>query len=62
MTKSHWAAIYNYCEANIITKSELLKALQENGTVDRNTKLDELGDYVNGSTYDDMLKFLERNL
>lgn len=62
MTKAHWAAIYNYCEKHLITKWDLLEALKENGTVERNTKLDELGDYVNGNTYDDMMCFLERNL
>lgn len=62
MNKSHWAAIYSYCEKNCCTKYEILSTLKQNGTVDRNTRLEELGDLAGGSTYDDMMKFLEENL
>ena len=62
MTKAQWKAIYDYCETNIISKWDLLEELKQNGTIDRSTNLDELGEYVNGNTYDDMMEFLERNL
>ena len=35
MIKAHWAAIYDYCEENGITKWELLEALKENSTVEQ---------------------------
>ena len=61
MTKAQWAAINNYCEENYCTRQELVEALRNNGTVDRSTKLEELGDYAKGDTYEDMLTFLEEN-
>lgn len=62
MTKAQWKAIYDYCEEYSIPKSALLKELKENGTVSRDTTLEELGDYPESATYDAMIKFLEENL
>lgn len=61
MTKAQWKAIYDYCEEYGIPKSALLKELKVNGTVSRDTTLEELGDYPENSTYDAMIKFLEDN-
>jgi len=62
MTKAQWAAIYNYCEENGITKYDLLAELKANGTVDRSARLEDLGEYASGNTYDAMMRFLWGNL
>lgn len=62
MTKAQWAAIYNYCEEYGCTKYDLLNALKANGTVGRSTRLEDLGEYANGNTYDAMAQFLGDNL
>ena len=62
MTKGQWKAVYDFCDEYGIPTSALLKTLKENGTVDRGTTLDELGEYVNGHTYNDMINFLEENV
>lgn len=62
MNKAQWAAIYNYCEEYGCTKQEILRALVTNGTVERGTKLEELGEYPSDYTYNAMINFLEENL
>lgn len=62
MTKAQWKALYDFGREYGYSRFELLAALKENGTVDRHTTLEELGDYVNGNTYGAMRKFLEDNL
>lgn len=62
MTKAQWAAVYTFCEDMGLTKWELLNALKNNGTVDRSCKLEELSDYVSGTTYDEMMKWLGDNV
>lgn len=62
MTKAEWVAVYKYCEENGCTKAELLRELRSNGTIDRRDTLDDLGDYVRGHTFDDMIRFLEESL
>ena len=41
---------------------ELLAELKANGTVDSNTTLPELSEYVNGTSYEEMYQFLGDNL
>ena len=62
MSKAQWAAIYTFCEDNGITKWELLTVLKNNGTVDRSCKLEELSEYVSGTGYEEMIKFLGDNV
>lgn len=62
MNKEQWAALCDFCEANACTKYDVLKALKENGTIDRNTKLTELHYFIRGNSYEDMQRFLEENL
>jgi hypothetical protein len=62
MTKAEWRAVYDYCEYIGLTKAELLRELQNNGTIDRGATLEDIGDYVRSNTYDDMIRFLEENL
>lgn len=62
MTKAQRAAINNYCEEYGCTRKELLDALKDNGTVEHDTTLEELGKYAKGSTYDAMMCFLEANI
>ncbi len=58
MTKTQWKAIYDYCEDNCyVNPYELLKELKEVGAVDRQTEVDEIGDYADDS-YDGMIEFL----
>lgn len=61
MTKQQWAAVYAFCEEFGCSPRELLDELKENGTVDRHTKLEELGDYPMGTSYNEMLEFLARH-
>ena len=62
MTKAQWKALYDYCDEYGCTRQELLRELVMNGTVERGTKLEELGEYPNDTTYDAMINFLEGNL
>ena len=63
MTKAQWSAVYHYCtEYGYDTPKELLAELKANGTVERSTSLSELDEYVGGTTYDDMYRFLGDNL
>ena len=62
MSKAQWKAIYDYCEEYGISRYDMLKDLKANGTVSRDTTLEELGDYTDGDTYDAMIRFLEENL
>lgn len=63
MTKAQWSAVYNFCaEYGYDAPKDILAELKANGTVDRNTRLSELSDYVNGTSYDDMYQFLGDNL
>ena len=62
MTKAQWKAVYDYCEVCGITKWDILKTLKQNGAIDRRDTLDDLGDYVAGETYAEMMKFLEENV
>lgn len=62
MTRGQYAAINDYCEEYGYTKKELLEELKANGTVERNTKLEDLGEYANGNDYDSMMQFLWDNL
>lgn len=63
MTKAQWSAVYHYCaEYGYETPQELLAELKANGTVERNTKLADLDEYVSGTSYDDMYQFLGDNL
>ena len=62
MTKAQWKAIYDYCEEYSIPCSYLLKELKANGTVSRDTTLEELGEYTEEPSYDSMIKFLEENV
>lgn len=62
MTKAQWKAIYDYCDELGYTRAELLQELKANGTVDEDTRLENLGDCVKVKDYDTMLKFLEDNL
>lgn len=59
MTKEQWCAIYDYCAENGCTRRELLADLKADGTVDRNARLEDLGEYASGTSYDAMRKFLE---
>lgn len=63
MTKAQWSAVYEFCaEYGYDTPQELLTELKANGTVERNTRLSELNEYVNGTSYDEMYQFLGDNL
>jgi hypothetical protein len=63
MTKAQWSAVYNYCaDCGIATPKELLAELKANGTVDTDTTLPKLSEYVNGTSYDEMYQFLGDNL
>ena len=62
MTKTQTRAVNDFCRENCITKKELLEILKENGTIERNAKLDDLSDYVKGDTRKAMRQFLEGNV
>lgn len=63
MTKAQWSAIYEFCaDCGWDSPREVLAELKANGTVDPDTRLSELGDYVSGSSYDEMYQFLGDNL
>lgn len=63
MTKAQWSAVYDYCaEYGYDQPRDLLDDLKSNGTVDNGTKLNQLHQYVNGKSYDDMYQFLGENL
>ena len=62
MNKAEWKAVYDYCGEYNIPTSKLLVELKRNGTVPRETTLDDLGEYVSKHTYDGMIAFLEENL
>ena len=62
MKKAQWAALYDFCEELGYTRAEVLAELKANGTVDKNTRLEDLGEYTTDKTYDAMLKFLADNL
>ena len=63
MTKAQWSAVYHYCtEYGYDTPREVLDALKANGTVTQDTKLAELNEYVNDTSYDAMFQFLGDNL
>ena len=62
MTKAQWKAIYDYCDNYGISKAGLLRSLKERGSVDRRATLEDLGDYANGLTYDEMIQWLENEL
>ena len=51
-----------YCEEFGYTTKEIVKELKLNGTIAANATADDLGEYTNGNTYNDMLDFLEENL
>lgn len=62
MTKPQWDAFYDYCAEFGYTSQDVLKALKSNGAIAADAKLKDLGDYTSGTTYDDMMNFLEENL
>lgn len=62
MTRAQWKALTDYCTEFGYTRVEVLRELKANGTVDKDTKLDDLGDCVTNKDYDSMLKFLEDNV
>ena len=62
MTKAEWKAVYDYCEANMISKYELSKVLKKNGAIAKEDTLEDLGRYIRDHTYDDMMRFLEENV
>ena len=61
-TKVQWKAIHDYCDAIFYTPRDLIRELRENGTVDRSTKLEDLGDCVSKKDYDTMFAFLEAHV
>ena len=62
MTRGQWKAINDFCDGIGYERQELLQILKDNGTLDRKARLEDLGEYVSGKTYDDMMKFLEHNV
>lgn len=62
MNRVQYKALYDFCETHNYSKFEVLRALKENGAIDRGAKVEDIGDYTKGCTYDDMRKFLEDNL
>lgn len=62
MNREQYKALYDFCETYNYNKFEVLRALKENGSIDKNATVGDIGDYVNGNTYDAMRKFLEDNL
>lgn len=63
MTKAQWSAVYHFCtECGYDSPREVLDELKANGTVESNTRLPELSEYVTGTSYDEMYQFLGDNL
>ena len=62
MTKAQWKALYDYCDEYGCTRQEVLRELTANGSVERGTRLEDLGEYARDSSYDAMITFLEENL
>lgn len=61
MNKAQWKALHDYCEDNCYKNSgELLYDLKRRGVVSPMTTVQELSEYVDGNTYDDMYEFLVR--
>jgi len=62
MTKAQWKAVYDFCnQYGFETPHELLKHLKRNGSVDIYDKLENLGEYAIGESYDGMMEFLDVN-
>lgn len=61
-TKAQWKAIYDFCDAIFYTPRELMAELRENGTIDKSTRIEDLGDCVTKKDYDTMLEFLEAHI
>ena len=62
MNKAQWKALHDYCEdVGYENSSELLHDLKANGTVSQRATVQEIAEYVDGNTYDDMYEFLVRN-
>ena len=60
MNKKQWKAIYDFCEAYGYQRpSELLQDLKIVGIIDKRETLDDLGEYPNGDTYEDMINWLK---
>ena len=62
MTKAEWKAVYDFCIENMMSKYEMMLDLKQNGTIDREDTLEDLGRYVRHHTYEDMMRFLEENI
>lgn len=62
MTKAQWKAVLDFCRENCISKNELLFELKQNGTVDRNARIEDLAGYTDGTSYNEMMRFLEKNV
>lgn len=62
MNKAQWAALHGFCEEFGYTRAEVLAELKANGAVDKNTRIEDLGEYTSEKTYDSMLKWLADNL
>ena len=62
MKEAQWKALSDYCKEFGYTKKEVVKQLKANRAIDGNAKAEDLGSYVNGESYDEMLAFLSDNL
>ena len=62
MNKAQWKAIHDIAEIYGCSNTDIIEELKANGTVDRDTKLEELYRYVTGTSYDDMFNFLEEHI
>ena len=62
MNKKQWKAVYDFCEAcGYERPSELLQDLKMQGVVGKSETIDDLSNYPNGNTYEDMLAWLREN-
>ena len=62
MTKAEWKAVLDFCEENMMSRYELMKALKGIGAVARDDCIGDLGRYVRNHTYDGMMCFLMENV
>ena len=62
MNSAQRKALRDYAEEFGYSTKEIVQELKSNGMIDAHATADDLGDYTNGNTYDDMMNFLEVNL
>lgn len=61
MNRQQWKAVFDFCKENFYSSpSSLLKQLKMYNVVPQETNIEELAEFANGNTYQDMYTYLER--